>query len=238
MLRGSIMQAPKVEIIVVKYNQPHFEATTLERVASNTDYPNYSLTAYQNERGQGLAKTWNKLIAASDAEYICLLNSDTAVTPGWLTALMNIFTALPNVGAVVPSSNQVFLSQIPVPFAHETADFEMIDKYAMDIVNRETACLSLPTLSAMCVIFPRKLWEEIGGFDQEFKLYGEDTEFFYRLHEKTGKLLVWYKGVYVHHYKARSMAKAVQDGELDINAVRARATELCQRKMPNLQVTH
>lgn len=238
MPRGSNMRTPKVEIIVVKYNQMHFEATTLEQVANNTEYPNYSLRAYQNERGVALSKCWNRLIAASDAEYICLLNSDTVVSAGWLTGLMNIFEAIPNVGAVVPSSNQVFLSQIPIPFSHDTVDFSVIHKFALATAARETECLELPTLSGMCVVFPRALWEKIGGFDEEFFLYGEDTEFFYRLHEQTGKLLVWYKGVYVHHYKARSTMKAAAEGELDIQAVRARASELCQRKMPKLQVSH
>lgn len=232
------MQAPKVEIIVVKYNQPHYEATTLERVASNTEYPNYSLTAYQNVRGVALSKCWNDLIRRSDAEYICLLNSDTVVTPGWLTNLMAVFAALPDTAAVVPSSNQVFLSQVETTIPHDTIDFDLINQFAAVLNRRETALVGLPTLSGMCVVFPKALWEEVGGFDEEFFLYGEDSEFFYRMKEKTGKLLVWYKGVYVHHYKARSTEKAVQDGELDYQAIRAKATELCQRKMPNLQVSH
>lgn len=231
------MKKPKVEIIVVKYNQPDFEATTLERVASNTIYPNYTLTAYQNERGVALSKCWNKLIEQSDADFICLLNSDTVVTPSWLTNLMNVFDQVKGVGAVVPSSNKVFLSEVKIPFPIDTTNLGVINSFAEKQIN-DGRCVSLPTLSAMCVIFPKALWEQIGGFDEDFYLYGEDTEFFYRMVEKTDRQLIWYCAVYVHHYKAQSVQKAIADGELDYPAIRAKADKLCAEKMPNLAVSH
>ena len=231
------MKQPKVDIIVVKYNQPDFEATTIERVASNTIYPNYTLTAYQNERGVALSKCWNKLIGQSDADFICLLNSDAVVTPSWLTNLMNVFNQVKGVGAVVPSSNKVFLSEIKIPFPIETTNFKVINAFAEKQIN-DGRCLSLPTLSAMCVVFPKALWEQIGGFDEDFFLYGEDTEFFYRMAEKTDRQLIWYHGVYIHHYKAQSVQKAITDGELDYPAIRAKADELCAEKMPNLTISH
>jgi GT2 family glycosyltransferase len=229
--------SPKVEIILVKYNQPELEANTINSVLQSTRYSNYTLTAYQNKPGRGLAECWNNIIAASDADYICLLNTDTVVTFGWLTGLMNVFNEVSNVGAVVPSSNKVFLSQIPIPFHDSTQEWDEIQAFA-DNLRKDGRCISLPTLSAMCVLFPKKLWRDLGGFDEDFQLYGEDTEFFYRLKKKTGKELVWYRGVYVHHYKAQSVAKAIAEGELDIDAVRKKADKLCAEKMPDFQVSH
>jgi cellulose synthase/poly-beta-1,6-N-acetylglucosamine synthase-like glycosyltransferase len=231
------MSQPKVDVIIVKYNQPDYEATSVLRVAQCTFYENYSLTAYQNKKGVALSKCWNRLIEQSDAEYICLLNSDAMVTPRWLTDLMNVFQSVENVGAVVPSSNTVYLSEIEIPFAVGTANFDLINQFAATNAN-DGRCVELPTLSAMCVLFPKALWEEIGGFDEDFFLYGEDTEFFYRMAEKTGKMMIWYHGVYVHHYKGQSVAKAVEDGELNLEEVRARADELCRAKMPNFSVSH
>lgn len=231
------MKQPKVDIIVVKYNQPDYEATTIERVASNTIYPNYTLTAYQNERGVALSKCWNRLIKQSDADFICLLNSDTVVTPNWLSNLMNVFDKVKGVGAVVPSSNKVFLSEIEIPFPIDTKNLNIINSFAVK-QSTDGNCISLPTLSAVCVVFPKALWEQIGGFDEDFYLYGEDTEFFYRMAEVTGRQLIWYCGVYVHHYKGQSVTKAIADGELDYVAIRAKADKLCAEKMPNLVVSH
>jgi cellulose synthase/poly-beta-1,6-N-acetylglucosamine synthase-like glycosyltransferase len=231
------MTTPSVEIIVVKYNQPNFEATTLERVASCTHYENYSLRAYQNVKGRSLSSLWNQLIEESDADYICLLNSDTVVTPGWLTNLMQVFESVEDVAAVVPSSNRVFLSQIAIPFPHETTDFDKINRFA-ETQQQDGACEKLPTLSGMCVVFPKILWEKVGKFDEDFFLYGEDTEFFYRMGEQTGKHLLWYHAVYVHHYKAQSTIKAIEDGDFDYQEIRERADKLCAEKMPGFPVNH
>jgi GT2 family glycosyltransferase len=231
------MDQPKVDVIVVKYNQPDFEATTLIRVAQCTFYENYTLTAYQNEKGVALSKCWNRLIEQSDAEYICLLNSDVVVTTGWLKDMMNVFQSVENVAAVVPSSNLAYLSQIEVPFKRDTADFVAINAFAEKNAS-DGRCVELPTLSAVCVLFPKALWEEIGGFDEDFFLYGEDAEFFYRMAERTGKMLIWYHGVYVHHYKAQSVGKAIEDGELNLEEVLIRAEKLCREKMPNHEIKH
>lgn len=231
------MKKPKVDVIVVKYNQPNFEATTVERVALNTFYPNYTLTAYQNEKGVALSKCWNDLIGRSDADFVCLLNSDTAVTPGWLTGLMDVFEMVRGVGAVVPSSNNVYQSQIRVPFPTNTTDFDAINEFAASNA-RDGRCVDLPTLSAMCVLFPKVLWEEIGGFNERFHFYGEDAEFFARLKKRTDRLLIWYRGVYVHHYKAQSVSKAIDDGELDYDETMLLADQLCEELVPELGLRH
>lgn len=231
------MNKPKVEIIVVKYNQPDFEATTIIRVGLCTFYENYSLRAYQNIPDKALSVCWNRLIEQSDAEYICLLNSDTVVTPGWLTGLMNVFENVENVGAVVPSSNKAFQSEIEVPFPIETTNFDIINNFATENA-KDGRCISAPTLSAVCVVFPKKLWHQIGGFDEDFFLYGEDTEFFYRMAKETEKMLIWYRGVYVHHYKAQSVQKAVEAGELNYDDLREKADALCREKMPDFPIGH
>jgi GT2 family glycosyltransferase len=86
----------------------------------------------------------------------------------------------------------------------------------------------LPTCSAMCVVFPKRIWEELGGFDEGFFLYGEDTDFFSRAAE-LGRI-VWHRGVYVHHYGSQSVARAVAAGEFDYAAVRTAAQERYDRK--------
>jgi GT2 family glycosyltransferase len=150
---------------------------------------------------------------------------------------MNVFDQVKGVCAVVPSSNVVYLSEIKIPFPTETINFKVINAFAAKQIH-DGRCEALPTLSAVCVVFPKALWEQIGGFDEDFFLYGEDSEFFYRMAEKTERQLIWYHGVYIHHYKGQSVSKAIADGELDHSAVCAEADRLCAEKMPNLGVAH
>lgn len=223
----------KVEIILVKYNRPDMEANTMRAVLATTSHPNYTLTAYQNQRGVGLAKCWNRLIAASDAEYIVLLNTDTVTTPGWLDEMITVLEKGSNVVAVVPCSNNAHMSQVMIPFPNETLDWGVINGFALTVACDAGTYCSLESASAMCVLFRRSLWESLGGFDERFQFYGEDTDFFYRA-AKLGRV-AWAKGAYVHHYGQQSFAKAEQDGELVYQDVRNQAAKLWAEKLLEME---
>ena len=227
------MSEKSVQIIVVKYNQPEYEARTIESVARFTKEIPYTLTAIQNPLGVGLAKCWNQIIRRSSVidEYICLLNSDTVVTNKWLSRLLSTFDEYPECGAVVPSSNNAAEVTIPVPFSHAEKNFNTINDFGQSWWDQhEDATTKLDVLSATCLVFPRKVWREAGRFDEDFFLYGEDSEFTWRIKNVLKRELIWRKGVYVHHYKARSVIKAVEEGEFKLEDVRAEATRLWREK--------
>lgn len=223
---------PKVAIILVKYNQPELEAATIRHVLDTVDYPNWTLVAHQNERGVGLAKTWNRLIASQDAEIIVLLNTDTVPTHGWFEHMLAAIQQ--GYPAAVPSSNRVHMSQIATDHAWApdvTPKLETIAKFARALHDAPggASYTELSTASAMCAMFPKAVWESVGGFDEEFQFYGEDTEFFYRVARRVDPI-AWVRGAYVHHYGSQSFAKAADNGELDYSKLRAEANELWLRK--------
>ncbi len=221
---------PKVEIILVKYNQPAMEADVIRQVLATAEYTNYSLRAYQAPKGQALSKTWNQLIGQSDAELIVLLNTDTIPTQGWLRRLVEEHERT-GAYAIVPSSNRVHLSQIEVPFEDWHNDLDHIQTFADELADEQGDNISsLPTASAMCVLFTKAVWELLGGFDEDFTFYGEDTHFFYRVTHEMGGSIVWVKGVYVHHLGSQSFIKAANEGELDYHKLRQKAGALWQKK--------
>lgn len=218
---------PSVDVVIVRYNQPEMEQNTIKAVIEHTKYPRYNLVVRKNEPGKSLAKCWNEIIRESRADYICLLNPDTVPAKGWLTKLLQARD--PNWGAYVPSSNIVHLSQIETPLDRYEESWDVINDFADTL--QPTLELGLETASAMCIAFPKSVWEEAGGFDEEFQLYGEDTEFFWRVAKNLGKKIVWQKGAYVHHYKAQCVEKAVAEEGLDIEKLRADGERLCAEKM-------
>lgn len=218
----------KTDVIVVGYNQPEFEANTLKAVIAHTDPRTYRLTYEQNAPGRSLAAFWNELILQSPCEYICLLNPDTVPTPDWLSKLTHTLDTRRNVGAVVPSCNIVMWSSINTPFPREEQDWSKINAFAATLPPKITTC---PVVSATCVVFPKRVWDEADRFDEEFVLYGEDTEFFYRVRTMCKHDLVWVHDAYVHHYKAQCVQKAVLDGSLDLAGVQRLAAVLMERKM-------
>lgn len=181
-----------VEIILVKYGQPEYEKETIEQVLKHTRTP-YHLTVYDNLPGdENLSAVWNRLIKRSDAEYICLLNTDTVVSPHWLNKLLNTFED-PKVGAVGPVSNRAGGYQGGWSKGHD---------------GRTEA----NTLSGFCLVFPKKIWEEVGGFNEKYKLYGEDSEFTSEIKARGYKLIIRHD-VWIFHYGAKSSNSAMQRGK-------------------------
>jgi GT2 family glycosyltransferase len=218
------------EIVIALYNVPEYEARTIEAVARNTDGARtpYSLSALRNKRGRGLAAFWNSVIDRSEADLICLLNSDTVPARGWLEKMQRRIGD--GVGCVVPSSNNVAESQIDLSrtgLRHDERSIDVINDFAAGLVGLGT--VDLQVASAMCLLFSREVWERAGRFDEDFFLYGEDSEFTERV-RKLGLRLVWARDAYVHHYKGQSVARAVADGEFDYDEVRARASRLFLEK--------
>ena len=198
-----------VEVIIVKYNNKEYEDETITQVINTVNIP-YHLTVYENyERDGNLSTVWNDLIRRSDAEYIVLLNNDTVPQKDWLERLLEPFKD-PSVGAVGAISNRAGGLQGGHKFPQK------------DGMIQESS-----TLSGFCMAFPKKVWEEVGGFDERYKLYGEDSDFCNRLKKKGYKLLIRFD-TYVYHHKAKSQPVAEARGK-DIEKIKRESQELYKK---------
>jgi GT2 family glycosyltransferase len=196
------------EIIIVKYGLPEYERECVESVLANTNIP-YHLTVYDNyPLDENLSVVWNRLIKASVSDNIILLNNDTIVEPKWAEKL--ILSLTEGVGAVGPITNKCGTSQ---------SGFKKSDKEKVCIPNRD--------LSGFCLAFKKDVWEKVGGFDEEFKLYGEDSEFLNRVGKKYK--LMMNMDVHIHHYGASSKKVAEARGK-DIQAIRQESSQIYKRK--------
>ncbi len=195
-------------IIIVKYGLADYERECVESVLDNTDIP-YHLTVYDNyPLDENLSVVWNRLIEASVSENIILLNNDTIVEPKWAEKL--VLSLIEGVGAVGPITNKCGTSQ---------SGFKKSDK--------EKVCIPVNDLSGFCLAFKKETWEKIGKFDEEFKLYGEDSEFLHRVGKKY-KLLM-NMNVHIFHYGASSKSVAEARGK-DIQAIRQESSQLYRNK--------
>lgn len=202
------MYANMTEIILVRYGMREYEDETIEQVLKCTK--DFHLTVYDNWfRDANLSTVWNDLIERSDADTICLLNTDVVVTEGWLEKLKEGLT--PKVGAIGPISNRAG--------GHQGGHAKPVDDNI-----RECSMLS-----GFCLVFPKNVWREVGGFDEKFKLYGEDSDFCFRIRRKGYKLMTHY-GVWIFHHGAKSTEAAKRRGK-DIDKIRNESARLFQAKI-------
>ena len=190
------------EIIIVNYNQPELGRRCVQSVIEHTNPP-YHLTLYDNSiEKNNLGKLWNRLIKQSKADYICLLNDDTQVERDWLRKLLEVFNVETNVGAVGPVTNN---SSNPQCQYFPSEKYDVID---FPFVH-EGWCLS-----GFCLIFPKVVFERVGGFPEDFGFYGQETAFLDKIHRAGFKQLLR-KDVFIWHYGSASANKAESKGEFD-----------------------
>lgn len=148
--------------------------------------------------GNNLGVRW------ASGDYLAFLNPDTVVTPGWLTALVEALEADPTIGL---ATSQILLMGDP----------ERINACGNDIhCTGLTLCRGMgldhttmpdstevSAVSGAAFLIRREVFESLGGFDEPFFLYMEDTDLSLRAR------LAGYRCVYVptsvvyHRYTLR-----------------------------------
>lgn len=197
------------EIIIVKYGLPELEAECVASVEEHTQDVEYVLTVHDNyDADEGLSKVWNNLIRASDAEYICLLNNDTRVESSWLRKLLECLEENERLWAVGPMTNSATGPQ------GSCRKFQTKEKRLMDATY---------PLVGFCLVFPKSVWEELGGFDEGYELYGEDSDFCMEIHER-GYSTAIRTDVFIFHHGKSSQPIAEARGK-DILALKKKSKE-------------
>lgn len=172
------------EIVVVDNASRDGSVTMIAR-----EFPDVTLIASKDNLGFGPA--CNRAVAASSGEYVILLNPDTVVRDHALERLLAFGKAHPQAGLcggrtlrpngeVDPSScwglptlwsMACYASGLSTAFSHSRIfDPESLGSWQRDDIRPVgviTGCLLLAS---------RKVWDQLGGFDERFFMYGEDVD--------------------------------------------------------------
>jgi len=169
---------PCFELILVDNASPD---DTLARVEEHVS----GATVLRNEANRGFGGASNQGAGQARGRYLCLLNSDALVEPGWLEPLVEALDA-PGVGAVVPlylnddGSVQEAGSVVDsIGHAHAVGAGGDPNDFAYRFPRE------VDYGSAACMFVRAGLFQELGGFDEAYSPgYFEDTDLCFRLHER------------------------------------------------------
>jgi GT2 family glycosyltransferase/glycosyltransferase involved in cell wall biosynthesis len=137
---------------------------------------------FRNERNLGFTGTCNRgMLVLAGSDDVVLLNSDTVVTPRWLSKMQAAAYHKPDIGTVTALTNNGIIASVP-EFCRDNAlprDFTA-DEFAalVEHVSRRRYP-ALPTCVGFCVYIPRAVIDSIGGLDERaFPVgYGEENDF-------------------------------------------------------------
>jgi len=161
----------------------------------------YTDNFVQNREPKGFAGAMNSGLALAKGKYICFLNSDTVVTPNWLSSIVDLFSKDKRIGLITPTYTEMprwqRISKEP------EKDFIYID--------------NATTLKGVCFVIRKSVLDEIGSWDESFGIGGgDDNDLAIRVKKASYELAVARKS-YIYHYGSASFKELFNE---DVNYAR------------------
>lgn len=194
------------EIIVIDNNSNDGSCEFIK-----TKYPEVILI--ENKENVGFAKGNNQGVQIAQGEYVCILNPDTVVPSSIFISLINNLNCLPNPGIIAPrliDGTGHFLQEskrnIPSPLTSFRRLFGLklgkVKNYYADHIP-DHAISDVDILVGAFMLMKREVYLEVGGFDEDYFMYGEDIDLSYKIKKKGW--INYYNGKYtVIHFKGES----------------------------------
>lgn len=166
----------------------------------------------------GFSKAVNLGYSFTKGEYILLLNSDVILPKGEVLKLKEVMDKIPSVGLCGPQliypdgSIQRSYSNFPSLFSEIVPRF-IYEKIFLKRRLKKTECLSLgfpvyfvDALIGACLLIRRQTFEKLGGFDERFFFFLEETDFCLRV-KKSGELVAFVPEAKIIHLQGMTVKR-------------------------------
>ena len=207
----TVMQYSREEAVVyVADNDSHDESIEMLR----SDFPSCRLILL--DKNWGFAEGYNKALAQIEAEYYLLLNSDIEVTHHWLTPLIEMMDAHPDIAACQPKLLSIYDRDM---FEYAGASGGYLDRYGypfcrgrvFETVEEDNGQYDYPAdvlwaTGAALMIRSRDYWD-VGGLDGRFFAHSEEIDLCWRLRIR-GRRIVCQPESYVYHVGGGTLPKS------------------------------
>ena len=225
-----------VSIITPTYNKLEFLKQMMESIERNTKWP-YELIIVDNAssdgtqeyvanckldiNGQYLRNKENKAFAIANNQgaklakgrFLLFLNNDTIVTKGWLTNMMNVFNeekAVGIIGAKLIFPGTGLIQHAGLFKLSNGMPDHLYFKKSMNypLANERKAVFGV---TGACFLISKTLYEEIGGFDENYINGFEDVDLCNKIRQK-GMNIYYEPKALVYHYESRTEGRYANDG--------------------------
>ncbi|OUM98939.1 MAG: glycosyl transferase family 2 [Paenibacillaceae bacterium ZCTH02-B3] len=166
------------------------------------------------ESNRGFAGAVNVGLMMARGTTIAVLNNDTIVTENWLSNMLACLNGDSRIGMVGPVTNIISNDEQRVPVSYRNTR-ELAVFAARN--NRPDPARWAPAdrLMGFCLLFRRETLEQVGYFDEGYKIGNfEDVDFNVRV-QLLGKRLMIARDAYIHHF-----------GSVSIRALGGRAAQI------------
>ena len=133
--------------------------------------------------------------------WLCMLNNDTVLAPGWLEPMLELGEERSSAGVI--GNIHVFPGRAVVNHAGVVFNEERVPRNLYDGLAIDTPGLcqdrELQGAMAACWLTPRVVFEQLGGFDVAYRTGCEDVDYCQRVRADGGSVWIAGKSKIVHH---------------------------------------
>ncbi len=174
-----------------------------------------------NKTNEGFAKANNQALKIASGEYILFLNPDTLISEDCFEKCISFIKSnnnncalgikmLDGAGNFLRESKRAFPSPMTslyklLGLAKFFPHSKIFAKYHLGYLN-ENENHEVDVLAGAFMMVPNKILAVVGGFDEDFFMYGEDIDFSFRI-QKAGFKNFYFSESTIIHFKGESTKK-------------------------------
>ncbi len=220
-----------VSIVIVNYNSGIYLKQTVDSILENATgfeyeiivvdnnssdksadltYPEHPVNIILNNSNEGFGKANNIGVAAATMDYILILNNDTLMLRDTVPPLLKILNSDEKYGVAAPLIMNPDRSLQPSYGIDLTITSEFVQKFFYDrLLTKRHARREKPYtlepdwVTGACFLIKKSLYQEIGGFDENYFIYVEDADLCRRI-RNLGYKIVFTSEAEVIHFKGKS----------------------------------
>jgi GT2 family glycosyltransferase len=177
-------------------------------------------TTLLESTNDGFGKGNNRGMKLAKGDYILLLNPDTKVAPENFQVMVDFMKAHPEIGMssckLIKASGEIDwasrrsepnpkvafyrLSGLQYLFPKKFGAYNVLDKHVDEATE-------VDAIVGAYMMISRECYGKVGGFDEQFFMYGEDVDLCFRA-RAAGYKIWYYPKTSCYHYKGQSSKKA------------------------------
>lgn len=173
----------------------------------------------ENKKNVGFSRANNQGVKIAKGKYVLILNPDTIIAEDTLQILFDKYQSEKNLGIsgvqlidgsghYLPESKRA----IPTPKIAFNKLFSAVKKkknsYYASFIN-ENEIGEVPVLVGAFMFLKKSVYDEVGGFDEQYFMYGEDIDLSYKV-LKAGYTNYYFGNTSVIHFKGESTQKDIK----------------------------
>lgn len=159
----------------------------------------------KNKDNVGFAKAANQGLKVAENDFILYINTDTEIKQNAISKLYNKIVSDKNIAVIGPrllrKNNTIQKSVYPEATLY-TEIFKPIVKLFVSIKEnfyKAGNCYTVNSLRGACFIINKEYMKQVGGFDERYFFYLEETDLFRQL-KLAGKKICYLPESEVYHY--------------------------------------